>query len=85
MSCYENQALGGGMQPAHIVVRCSGISEDGPCGREQLIDSHDDGVGVRVVSAVSDATVEWLTSFGWRQRDRSWLCPFCASTSGELS
>lgn len=85
MSGFENQVRSESMQPAHVVVRCSGISEDGRCGREQLIDSHDAGVGVRVVSAVSDETVEWLTSFGWRYRDRSWLCPFCSKTSGGLS
>ena len=85
MSGFENQGLGESMQPAHVVVRCAGISEDGLCGREQMIDSHDAGVGVRVVSVVSDMTAEWLTSFGWRQWDRSWLCPFCASTSRELS
>jgi hypothetical protein len=85
MSGFENQSVGEGAPPAHVVVRCSGISEDGPCGREQLIGAHDEGVGVRVVSAVSDETTAWLTSFGWRHRDRSWLCPFCAASTGEPS
>jgi hypothetical protein len=84
MSGFENQDLGGRFQPAHVIVRCSGISEDGPCGREQLVDKHDDGVGVRVVSSVSSETDAWLASFGWRLQDRKWLCPFCSSNSGEL-
>ena len=71
--------------PAHGVVRCAGISDDGLCGREQLIDRHDDGVGARVMTAVPVATAEWLMSFGWRQLDRSWLCPFCASSNEEPS
>lgn len=65
--------------PAHSVVRCSGVSDDGPCGREQTIESHDDGVGIRVASVVSDQVAEWLTSFGWRGSHGRWLCPFCAS------
>ena len=65
-------------QPAHTVVRCSRVGDDGPCGREQAIESHDDGVGVRVVSAVSAADAEWLSSFGWQRAHAShWLCPFC--------
>lgn len=63
---------------AHIVVRCSGVSDDGPCGREQAIESHDGGAGIRVASEVSDATTEWLASFGWRCSSGRWLCPFCA-------
>lgn len=84
MSGHANQALESG-RPTHVVVRCSGISEDGLCGRQQLIDAHDAGVGVRVVSAVPDETAAWLTSFGWRQQDRSWLCPFCAASNGRSS
>jgi len=65
--------------PAHTVVRCSGIGDDGPCGREQTIESHDGGHGVRVALTVPDDLAEWLSSFGWRcmHADR-WLCPFCA-------
>lgn len=65
--------------PAHTVVRCSGIGDDGPCGREQAIESHDGGVGVRVASTVPDDLAEWLSSFGWRQTSSRWLCPFCAA------
>lgn len=64
-------------RPAHVVVRCSGITEDGRCGREQAIESHDDGVGVRVASVVPATLADWLSSFGWRY-DGRWLCPFCA-------
>ena len=66
------------MRPAHTVVRCAGVGEDGPCGREQAIESHDDGVGIRVVAEVSVAVAEWLSSFGWRREGNRWLCPFCA-------
>lgn len=64
---------------AHVVVvRCSGVSDDGRCGREQAIESHDSGVGVRVASKISTATAEWLSSFGWLQSGDHWLCPFCS-------
>lgn len=67
------------VQSAHTVVRCSRVGDDGPCGREQAIESHEDGVGVRVVSVVSDSAAEWLSSFGWQRAHASrWLCPFCA-------
>ena len=73
-------------QPAHDVVRCSSVGEDGLCGREQAIASHDGGVGVRVVSTVSDEVVEWLSSFGWRCVEGGrWLCPFCAGLCGGSS
>jgi hypothetical protein len=67
-----------GPAPAHTVVRCSGVSEDGPCGREQAIESHDGGTGVRVAAEVSPATADWLSSFGWRCSGGRWVCPFCA-------
>jgi hypothetical protein len=69
---------------AHVVVRCSRVSKDRTCGREQAIESCDDGIGVRVASAVSDAIADWLSSFGWRNQDGRWLCPFCA-VSGDPS
>lgn len=65
--------------PAHTVVRCSYLSEDGQCGREQAIESHDGGIGVRVVSVVPNGDAEWLSSFGWLFVGGHWLCPFCAS------
>jgi hypothetical protein len=66
-------------QAAHDVVRCSGIGDDGPCGREQTVSSYDDGIGVRVVAAVPEETSDWLSSFGWRRDAGSrWLCPFCS-------
>ncbi len=63
---------------AHMVVRCSGICDDGPCGREQAIESHGGGLGVRVTLEVSDEIAEWLSSFGWLCSSGRWLCPFCA-------
>lgn len=63
---------------AHTVVRCSGVSDDGQCGREQAIASDAEGVGVRVASRVAPDVVAWLSSFGWRQASGRWLCPFCA-------
>ena len=63
---------------AHAVVRCSGLREDGPCGREQSVDatpsewpSNPDVFGIQGA---------WLASFGWRYESKSkrWLCPFCA-------
>jgi hypothetical protein len=65
-------------QAAHDVVRCSGISDDGPCGREQAVDSYDARFGVRVVSNLSEENSAWLSSFGWRFGGDRWLCPFCA-------
>ncbi|HSX22339.1 MAG TPA: hypothetical protein VLE97_06140 [Gaiellaceae bacterium] len=67
---------------AHTVVRCSGVYEDGSCGREQAIESHDGGVGVRVATEVPDDVAEWLSSFGWRSTGARWLCPFCAVQGG---
>ena len=73
-------------QSAQDVVRCSRVGEDGSCGRVQAIALHDDGVGVRVVSTVSDAIVEGLSCLGWRYVDGGrWLCPFCASLCGGSS
>lgn len=69
--------------PAHTVVRCSGVSDDGPCGREQAIASHDGGHGVHVASVVAEELASWLSSFGWLQTSNRWLCPFCAG--GALS
>lgn len=58
------------------VVRCSGISDDGRCGRQQAIAGH--GPGFRVARWVSPETATWLSSFGWRRAsDDHWLCPFC--------
>lgn len=71
-------------RPAYTVVRCSGLSEDGMCRREQAIETHDGGRGVAVASSVSDATATWLSSFGWRRQSTHWLCPFCAA-KGDLS
>lgn len=68
-----------------MVVRCSGVSDDGPCGREQAISSDDDGVGVRTVSKVPNETAEWLASFGWRSNGGRWLCPFCAGEVAQLA
>lgn len=70
--------------PAHMVVRCSGIGEDGPCGREQAIESHDGGTGIRVASEICGEQASWLASFGWRHQNKQWLCPFCAAR-GDLS
>lgn len=70
-------------QVEHDVVRCSGIGDDGPCGREQTIESHD--VGVRVASTVPDDLAEWLASFGWRLSGGRWLCPFCSGLWGGSS
>ena len=67
-----------GPTPVHTVVRCSGVSDDGPCGREQAIESHDDGTGIRVASEVSAVTAAWLSSLGWRCSGGRWVCPFCA-------
>jgi hypothetical protein len=64
--------------PTHVVVRCSRVGEDGSCGREQTIESFDEGVGARVAGAISDERVDWLSSFGWRHQNGRWLCPFCA-------
>jgi len=70
---------------AHVVVvRCSGVRDDGLCGREQAIESQDSGVGVRVASKISRATAAWLASFGWCQSGSRWLCPFCAGCAGDL-
>lgn len=70
--------LNAGPVGTHTVVRCSGISEDGRCGREQLIDADEKGVGVCGETPVPKKTAEWLFSFGWRCVDGRWLCPFCA-------
>lgn len=70
---------------AHTVVRCSGVSDDGPCGREQAIESHDNGAGTRAASEVPDERVQWLASFGWRRSDGRWLCPFCAGETAQLA
>lgn len=72
-------------QPAHDVVRCSRVGDDGSCGREQAVTSYDDGSGVRVVASVSDAKAKWLSSFGWiRVAGGRWLCPFCAGAAALL-
>jgi hypothetical protein len=63
---------------AHIVVRCSGLSDDGLCGREQAIETRAEGHGVRVAAEVSVSIADWLSSIGWRCASGQWLCPFCA-------
>jgi hypothetical protein len=69
-------------RPAQVVIRCAGRVRDGrrerTCGREQVFESNDDGVGVRVVTAVPVDDVQWLVYAGWRQRNHRWLCPSCA-------
>lgn len=80
MSCHRN-----GPAAAHSVVRCSGLGEDGPCGREQAIESYVDGVGVRATSAVPGEIADWLSSFGWRRQGGRWLCPFCAGNEEQLA
>jgi len=70
-------------QPAYDVVRCSRVGDDGSCGREQAVVTRDDGVGVRVVLTVSDASAAWLSDIGWRRVDGGrWLCPFCSVAAG---
>ena len=68
-------------KPAHVVVRCGGRPDGKVCGREQAIESCDDGVGVRVMTIVNDEDAGWLTSFGWRfmESETRWLCPFCST------
>ena len=70
-------------QTAYDVVRCSRVG--GPCGREQAVVTRDHGVGVRVVSTVSNHEAGWLSDIGWRRVDGvHWLCPFCAAAAGLL-
>lgn len=70
-------------QPAHTVVRCSRVGDDGSCGREQAVASYAEGIGVRVASTVSEEIATWLASFGWRRVEGGrWLCPFCARWGG---
>lgn len=71
-------------QSACDVVRCSRVGDDGPCGREQAAVVRDPGVGVRVVSTVSEHDAGWLSDVGWRRVDGRWLCPFCANDAGLL-
>ena len=56
----------------HAVIRCSRLGEDGPCGREQLIEACADG---RVTETAP-------TLLGWCCQRGRWLCPFCVISVG---